>query len=285
MLIENDVFSKWFNEKIFSNSKIELLEKMAKYPDRYVGIFRPTKPKMKIIQNLTQSHEIRFGDAMEFIIEKYIEKMGYEILPKQLKTNDGDLSLDQCFRKNNIVYFVEQKVRDDHDSTKKRGQVDNFEKKIFELVNKYGEKNLRAYFYFIDPSLMKNKSYYQQEILKIERNYGVKTKLCYGENLFCDLEENCIWDELVENLKLWKEKLPDFPEINFDLSPQESFEEIKHLKPLYFLKILDNELMLSEIFDVIFPNKKTLHILLNYFETRKSLKIYETLYQKLSIIL
>ena len=34
------------------------------------------------------------------------------------------------FKKDDVHYFVEQKVRDDHDSTKKRGQISNFEKKL-----------------------------------------------------------------------------------------------------------------------------------------------------------
>src|SRR5574344_1661892 len=76
MLIDNEHFLKRFNSKIFENSKIELLSQITDYTERYIGIFRPTKPKMKIIQNITQSHEIRFGDAMEIIIAEYFEKSG-----------------------------------------------------------------------------------------------------------------------------------------------------------------------------------------------------------------
>ena len=49
-------FKNVFQEKTFNRSKKDLIEKIAKFPERYIGLFRPTKPKIKIIQNLTQSY-------------------------------------------------------------------------------------------------------------------------------------------------------------------------------------------------------------------------------------
>jgi len=40
-----------------------LLEKVAKNPERFIGLFRPTKPPAKLLQHYTQSQEIRFGDG------------------------------------------------------------------------------------------------------------------------------------------------------------------------------------------------------------------------------
>jgi Holliday junction resolvase-like predicted endonuclease len=129
-----------------------LLEKIAEYPSRYIGLFRPTKPKAKILQNLLQSHEIRFGDAFEKAIEEYLELKGCEILPKKFTTANNDtLNIDQCFRYKQKVYFIEQKVRDDHDSTKKRGQIQNFEKKLDLMLTMFAEQELVGIFYFIDP--------------------------------------------------------------------------------------------------------------------------------------
>ena len=70
------------NKKLFEGSSADLLDKIAKNPDRYIGIFRPTKPRTKIIQNITQSHEIKFGDALENIFEEYFEKMEEEEYPE-----------------------------------------------------------------------------------------------------------------------------------------------------------------------------------------------------------
>ena len=40
------------NQHIFDNDKHYLIDKLANNPERYVGLFRPTKPKAKSIQNL-----------------------------------------------------------------------------------------------------------------------------------------------------------------------------------------------------------------------------------------
>ena len=50
-MLEYEVFKNIFDEKIFAKSKPDLLKKVAEYPDRYVGLFRPTKPEAKLLQN------------------------------------------------------------------------------------------------------------------------------------------------------------------------------------------------------------------------------------------
>jgi len=56
------------------------------------------------------------------LIEEILKDLGYEILPKNITTANGErLSLDQFFTDGRTYYFIEQKIRDDHDSSKKRG--------------------------------------------------------------------------------------------------------------------------------------------------------------------
>jgi len=272
-------FSEILNKQIFEESKAVLIGKIAKYPNRYLGLFRPTKPKAKILQNLLQSHEIRFGDAFEILIETYLKKLGYELLDKKFTNNDGDkLNVDQFFRKDNKIYFVEQKVRDDHDSTKKRGQIQNFEKKLNEIINKYGEKNLFGIFYFIDPELKKNKNYYKAELDKMSKAYGVSLHLNYGKELFEFLGHTEVWEEILQHLREWKKEIPDLPETNFDLDAKSSFEEIKDLNPALFRTIFENDEIFNQIVLTIFPEKKTLKFLLEYFKLKSKEKtIYKTL--------
>jgi hypothetical protein len=90
-------FEDIFNTTIFERSKPDLIRKIATYPERYAGLFRPTKPKAKIIQNLLQSHEIRFGDAFEVLIEKYLQENDFDILDKRFKNNGDTLELDRNF--------------------------------------------------------------------------------------------------------------------------------------------------------------------------------------------
>lgn len=272
-------FKKIFNETIFEESKIKLLENIAKYPNRYIGLFRPTKPKAKILQNLLQSHEIRFGDAFEEAIEKYVSEFGYELLNKKFTNDDDDeLNLDQCFKSKEKIYFVEQKIRDDHDSTKKRGQIQNFEKKLNEMVELYGEKNLVGIFYFIDPDLQKNKNYYKVEIQKMSQDYGVELQLFYGKELFEYLKQGDIWNEILNYLEKWKKEIPDFPETNFDTNPNTSFEEIKDLSPSLYRNLFRDDEIFNEIVLTIFSEKKTLKLLLNYFNAKANEKvIYKTI--------
>ncbi len=279
--MEYTKFKSIFNEIIFEKSKADLITKVAKYPQRYIGLFRPTKPKAKLLQNLLQSHEIRFGDAFEKLIEEYLKELGYEILDKSFDYGNGDkLNVDQFFKNDYYYFFVEQKVRDDHDSTKKRGQISNFEKKLETIISIYGDDNLKGFFYFIDPDLVKNKNFYKDELEKMSADYGVELYICYGKEFFDLINESETWKEIIEYLKQWRNELPDTPEVNFDKEPKHSFEEIKDLSPSIYRKLFDNEELYKEIVLTIFPEKKTLGLLKNYFE-RKDKKIYKTLVEKL----
>ncbi|MDR2423737.1 MAG: hypothetical protein LBD59_03320 [Prevotellaceae bacterium] len=276
--MEYSKFKHIFKETIFEKLKADLLEKIASNISGWNSdLFCLKLTKAKILQNLLQSHEIRFGDAFEHVIEEYLRLEGCTILQKRYVLDNGDvLNIDQCFNKNGKVYFIEQKVRDDHDSTKKRGQIENFEKKLDLLLSKYPEQDLIGIFYFIDPDLVKNKNYYTSELSKMTNDYGVEIQLFYGKPLFDYLGFSKIWDEILRYLEKWRKEIPDLPEINFDLDAQHTFEEIKDLKPLVFRKLLENEAIFKEIVLTLFPEKTTLKLLLSYFET-KSETIYKTI--------
>lgn len=255
-------FKKVFDGTIFEKSKADLLEKIAKYPDRYIGLFRPTRPKAKILQNLLQSHEIRFGDAFEAVIEEYLKLLGYELLPKRHRNSkDEVLNLDQFFRANGKVYFIEQKVRDDHDSTKKRGQIRNFEDKLVALTGQYAENELEGIFYFIDPALKKNRNYYGPELEKMKADYGVSTHIFYGQEMFTHLGLDHVWTEILDYLKRWKEEIPDLPEINFDIDAEETFAEIKDLSPTVYRELILKDLVFNPLMKILFPTGRTLQLL------------------------
>ncbi len=280
-IMEYNYFKRVFNDIIFEKSKADLLEKISEKPSRYIGLFRPTKPKAKILQNLLQSHEIRFGEAFEKIIEQYFASQGYELLPKRYVNGDNDtLNIDQCFKKDGKIYFIEQKVRDDHDSTKKRGQISNFEKKLNIMLSNYNEKELVGIFYFIDPELVKNRKFYETELLKMANDYKIETKIFYGKPLFDYFGLTNIWDEILIYLEQWKKEIPELPEINFDLDFEHTFNEIKDLKPLVFRKLFTKDEIFNEIILTLFPNKRTLNLLYDYFITKEE-SIYKTLAENL----
>ena len=110
-------------------------------------------------------------------------------------------------------------------------------------------------------------------------DYGCSPKLFYGEQLFSQIEEfdNNIWTETLDYLELWKNSLPDMPEINFDNNANDVFEEIKDLQPSTFRKLFENTEIIQQIFPIIFPNNTVLKLLYNYFISRTDFIIYQTL--------
>ena len=281
-------FCEILNKHIFEGEKKELLIKLAERPERFVGLFRPTKPGAKILQHLLQSHEIRFGDAMEELISEFLKDWGFTVLPKIIVPDPANprntLDIDQYFTDGETYYFIEQKVRDDHDSTKKRGQISNFEAKLEYLYRKHGQ-NLIGIMYFIDPDLVKNKNYYIKELNKMANTYGVDLHLLYGKELFEFFDKLDVWNDLLSWLTRWKDSLPELPEINFDNNPQDSFNEIKDLEIGHWRKILENEKLWEEgIMLAIFRNGETLRLLFEFFnrkEERAYQKLAEMIKQKL----
>ena len=43
-------FCDILNKHIFEREKEEILRKIANNPERFIGLFRPTKPSLKILQ-------------------------------------------------------------------------------------------------------------------------------------------------------------------------------------------------------------------------------------------
>lgn len=72
MIKEYSEFKETLDNIVSVETKSKLLISIAENPDRYIGDFRLTSPKMKLLQNITQSNEIKFGDFMEKIVTVYL---------------------------------------------------------------------------------------------------------------------------------------------------------------------------------------------------------------------
>lgn len=262
MILEYDAFVNKLNETLFEGSSADLLSKIVSLPDRYVGIFRPTKPKTKLIQNITQSHEIKFGDALENIFEDYFRALGFEMLPKRLsarETKDNkDYDIDQLFKKGNIIYLIEQKVRDDHDSTKKRGQLKNFNDKIDAVIKRYPNKQIVAIMWFIDDALTKNKRYYEKEVDDLNKN-NVNALLVYNGSFFMKLNNGQeAWTEFKNHLiKLRKEHLISVGVLDFD-EDYKVHEAFCKLPSNYWAKFISGEDIYNTLRSELFTNEDSL---------------------------
>ena len=185
---------------------LELLQNVIKNPERYCGLFRVSNAKTKMIQNVTQSNEIKFGDAIEELTTEYIKKMGYTNFDKNLgEDEDGNLlNVDQYFSDGRKIYIAEMKIRDDHDSTKKRGQYENFRKKVILISNLNKNKEIDASMWFVDSSLVKNKNFYKSEIIK-ENFENCSLHLYYGDEFFLSLQNGKqAWNEFIDSLTKYR---------------------------------------------------------------------------------
>lgn len=122
----------------------------------------------KIAQYYYTSLGIKFGNCLEKLVKEVIIENGGEYVERRI----GDYDCDQLFIYDGTIYLIEQKVRDDHDSSKKRGQVDNYLNKIEVIKEKYPEYELKSCCWFIDPMFHKNKNYYLKELSEDEVLYG-----------------------------------------------------------------------------------------------------------------
>ena len=177
-MLEYEVLKDIFDEKIFAKSKPDLFKKVTEYPDRYVGLFRPTKPEAKLLQNLLQSNEIRFGDAFEVAIKHYFINESWQPLPQKI-TSTTHLISTSYLSKITRCYALSKRYATTIIQPKKRRQISNFEKKLEALVDIYGDKVTWGFFYFIEPSLVKNRNFYQPELQKLQESWGVYLSVSY----------------------------------------------------------------------------------------------------------
>lgn len=262
--------------EVLSSSRQQMIRRLAFYPDRYVGVFRATNPKVKLIQNLLTSHEVLFGRALEVLIREIITDWGFTNYSNLSINNDRTtLAFDHLFTKENRLYMVEQKVRDDHDSTKKRGQIDNFKLKIGYLLPDF-KGNLTAIMFFIDPALTKNRTFYSNEISQLTYKYDAEIKLLYGKEFFDYFGYLNTWTELTQWLSVWKNTLPDVPEIDFDQAPRKSFEELKLIPSNIWKKLIETKILWEDgIIRELFSNGSTFRMLFNYFSQLDQTSYYD----------
>lgn len=254
------------NNKIKSDDDFyfELLCTVISNPKRYTGIFRLSNAKTKLIQNVTQSREIKFGDFMEEIITEYISELGYQNLSKNIGNDeDGNaLSADQVFKRGNTVYLIEQKIRDDHDSTKKRGQYQNFKKKYSLLKSRYPGYRINATMWFIDDGFIKNRNYYIGEA-DAETLPGVDINIYYGGTLFSELfERNDAWQEICSYLIRNKQERDREPLVipDFDTSEEmrAALKRLKKEKCALYNKLISDRPEYVQLRNELFPTGQNL---------------------------
>lgn len=260
-------FKQQLNLQIFGEDlHYDILTTVIKNPHRYIGLFRITNAKTKLIQNLTQSCEIKFGNFIEDILTQYLSEMGYRNLDKNLGVNENGelLKIDQIFQKDKepIIYMIEQKIRDDHDSTKKRGQYANLIKKIKLVKQKFPNHTIKATMWFSDDSLKKNRRYYLEQIQN-NTDDVVEISLFYGKELFETLfNKPDIWEELITHLKQNKQErcneILNVPDFDTSVEIRNALLKLKQNDSNLLSKLLSDKQEYIELRKELFPTGKNL---------------------------
>lgn len=135
--------------------------------NRFSTPFQVYSYKEKLKQYYFTSINVRLGNALEEIVKEFLISNGAVFINRKQSGYD----CDQLFTYQDKTVLIEQKIRDDHDSSKKKGQVENFLQKK-KILSKY--PNLMCCSWFIDDSFYKNYTYYLNNLPNDELFYGAE---------------------------------------------------------------------------------------------------------------
>ena len=165
----------------------------------------------------------------------------------------------------NTIYLVEQKMRDDHDSSKKRGQYDNFRRKYLKLKEDHPDSVIEAVMWFIDDSMTNNRNYYLERAEE-ETEPDINIHSLYGRSFFTDiLNRPEVWDEICSHLEQSKkERSDDVLEVpDFDTSP-EMLNALKRLKKEHkriYRKLISDDPKYKQLRAELFPTEHNLNLI------------------------
>lgn len=227
--MDYDYFFEIYCEHL-NGEDYELFERIVDATPRLGGAFRIGNFADQLQNNLSTSRSIRFGNFLEDVVTEYIAEMGYINMDKWI-TNI--LDADQLFynEQTDDIFLIEQKVRDDHDSSKLRGQFQNFELKCEELSQQYPDCNIYAAVWFTDDSITSNRRFWENCIGEMDIP-NVSAGLYYGQALyeeFFDEDRTGEWEEL--NDYLWEVKkssafdIPDYDQSHSGLEVLKAYQE------------------------------------------------------------
>ncbi|AVN64350.1 MULTISPECIES: HpyAIV family type II restriction enzyme [Mesoplasma] len=273
---------KDFKNKLDKKIKIDeffwtnFIKGLLKDSKRICSDYRVSPIEVKILQNITQSNEIKFGDFLEDIITEYFNELNFENISKHIIENENvSLKCDQLFFVNsdkNDLILIEQKVRDDHDSSKIRGQWDNFSRKVEVLKKEYPSKKIVAIIWFIDPLFRSNKKFYIEKIKNYTFSENVYLKLFYEKELFAflnDYNEKSleIFDEIKNNIIKYKNELdskniivPDFGK------DEEIFSALKNLDKKEIKKLLGNSENILKLRKTVFNDGENIEKIREFYK-------------------
>lgn len=263
-----------------------IIDKMVHKPELLTGFKKINTFSLRMYASFGQANNIKYGTVLEKYFNKYLEELGWEILDRdytltneekiKYQNDSNRVNVDLVAKYDDTVIFIEQKILDNHDSTKKTGQLRNFQEKATVIQRNYPNNDIYGFEWFIDDSQVKNGSNWQihNEEFEIDHpEYKDKLFVVYGKELEDKLttitkvnhsEMLNSFDAFMKNWHLSHGR--ELPAIEFDRYP---IDVVDCLKQHSYKKVYDmftNEDLIEQIHPIIFPNNQVYKAYLRYLE-------------------
>lgn len=145
----------------------------------------PLTENERVVGAIFTSANIRYGDVIEEVINEFLAENGVDVKHEGKK-------IDLHFERDNTIYVGEVKMRDNHDSSKKEGQLKNLKTKTNAQVALNTGKKVVPFIFFVDGSEKKNHTFYAAELNKEFGNYHI----FFGDEIFAFLKLTNEWDQI-----------------------------------------------------------------------------------------
>jgi len=280
-------YNQIMNEYIPSDFIESTIKKLADNPERLIGVLHANTFELGSITSFGYSRNNSFGNAIEGVFNEIVKLNGWKSQPTkyilsnyQLNTpipsGKKSLAIDQVFSHEDTIVFIEQKIRDDHDTSKWKGQWDNFELKLRVLTEIYSKKDVIGVMWMIDDNFHRNEENYRVMIKNLEDHLRKNALLCYGEKIddifnSLDGKNQLYFKQFFDFLVQWHNENIKVPEMNFDKFPYDSIHAFEQLNERQALNFFGNPAITDQVFPIIFPNRQTLKTYLMFLKKNKKL--------------
>ncbi|KKB26745.1 hypothetical protein MM26B8_04470 [Mycoplasmopsis meleagridis] len=283
-------YEEFENEiKLKLNNKIgpRLLLKIINSPYRYYSLLNPFDFKIKLKQSFLRTQENDYFKYINQLIDLFFAQKGYQQSENLfLVKNDNKEFLEEennqeeyvkirfnhSYLSEEEIIFIWQRKRDDLSIKKADELFENCIKQISLLIDKFKDKKIKFYLWFMEDNFVQNKFIFNELCdKKAQLGNNVKFNVFYGSELFKEFADEEFWISMEINqtkFKLNNQNL--FNELpNLDTDP-ETYEFMLTLSNSAWEKLISQEKIYIEIrkqlFDLHNPDS-------NFFKVLKERKI------------
>lgn len=178
----NENYLSIMNKEVPGDFMVSTLDKIVINPQVFNSDLSANSFSLSLISSYGQSRNIKYGNAIEKVFSKILQENGWTIKNTNYKLEDYSLtgidvgnptkkavSVDHVISYEDKVILIEQKIRDNHDTSKWEGQLENYKVKYtaLEKIFSKDEKTVYGIMWMVDPTYHRNKDAYQSKLASL----------------------------------------------------------------------------------------------------------------------